>query len=696
MSSINEIFASNVFNDSVMQQRLPKETYKALQRTIKDGRSLDPNAATVVANAMKDWAIEKGSTHFTHWFQPLSGLSAEKHDSFISPTKDGKVIMEFSGKELIQGEPDASSFPSGGLRATFEARGYTAWDPTSYAFIKDGVLCIPTAFCSYGGEALDKKTPLLRSMQAINKQALRVLKLFGKTDVKSVKTTVGPEQEYFLIDEDVYNKRKDLIYTGRTLFGAKPPKGQELEDHYFGIIKPRVQAFMKELNDELWKLGILAKTEHNEVAPAQHELAPIFTTTNIAADHNQLTMEIMQKVAKKHHMVCLLHEKPFAGVNGSGKHNNWSLTTDTGVNLLNPGDTPYENAQFLTFLCAVIKAVDEYQDMLRVSVASAGNDHRLGANEAPPAVVSMFLGTELTDVLKAIEKDEPYGGKEKEILKIGVHTLPKFPKDTTDRNRTSPFAFTGNKFEFRMLGSSSSVSCTNVVLNTAVAEELKQFADELEGAANFEEALHELIKKTITDHKRIIFNGNGYDDAWIAEAEKRGLLNLRSTPECLPYSLHEKNMKLFISHKVYSETEMRARYEILSENYCKIINIEALTMIDMAKKDILPAVSKYSHELSDTVIAKAACGDIESGYEKELLAKVSKLNTAAYKKTEKLEQAVLKAKEISETQELSMYYKDAVFAAMSELRITVDELETMVPADIWPYPSYGDMLFSVK
>lgn len=696
MSNISEIFASNVFNDSVMRERLPKETYKALQRTIKDGRSLDPNAATVVANAMKDWAIEKGATHFTHWFQPLSGLSAEKHDSFISPTSDGKVIMEFSGKELIQGEPDASSFPSGGLRATFEARGYTAWDPTSYAFIKDGVLCIPTAFCSYGGEALDKKTPLLRSMQAINKQALRVLKLFGKTDVKSVKTTVGPEQEYFLIDEDVYNKRKDLIYTGRTLFGAKPPKGQELEDHYFGIIKPRVQAFMNDLNDELWKLGILAKTEHNEVAPAQHELAPIFTTTNIAADHNQLTMEIMQKVAKKHHMVCLLHEKPFAGVNGSGKHNNWSLTTDTGVNLLNPGDTPYENAQFLLFLSAVIKAVDEYQDMLRVSVASAGNDHRLGANEAPPAVVSMFLGTELTEVLKAIEKDEPYGGKEKEILKIGVHTLPKFPKDSTDRNRTSPFAFTGNKFEFRMLGSSSSVSCTNVVLNTAVAEELKQFADELDGAANFEEALHELIKKTITEHKRIIFNGNGYDDAWLAEAQKRGLLNLRTTPDCLPYSLHEKNLKLFISHKVYSETEMRARYEILSENYCKIINIEALTMIDMAKKDILPAVSKYSHELSDTVIAKKACGDADASYEKELLAKISRLNTTAYKKTESLEQAVLKAKEITETGELSMYYKDVVFAAMSELRITVDELETVMPAESWPYPSYGDMLFSVK
>lgn len=696
MSKISEIFGSNVFNDSVMQQRLPKETYKALQRTIKEGRSLDPNVATVVANAMKDWAIEKGATHYTHWFQPLSGLSAEKHDSFITPVGDGKVIMEFSGKELIQGEPDASSFPSGGLRATFEARGYTAWDPTSYAFIKDGVLCIPTAFCSYGGEALDKKTPLLRSMQAINKQALRVLRLFGNTDAKSVKTTVGPEQEYFLIDEEVYNKRKDLIYTGRTLFGAKPPKGQELEDHYFGIIKPRVQAFMNDLNEELWKLGILAKTEHNEVAPAQHELAPVFTTTNIAADHNQLTMEIMQKVAKKHHMVCLLHEKPFAGVNGSGKHNNWSVSTDTGVNLLNPGDTPYENAQFLLFLCAVIKAVDEYQDMLRVSVASAGNDHRLGANEAPPAVVSMFLGTELTEVLEAIEKDQPYGGKEKEILKIGVHTLPKFPKDATDRNRTSPFAFTGNKFEFRMLGSSSSVSCTNVVLNTAVAEELKQFADALEAAEDFEEALHELIKKTITEHKRIIFNGNGYDDAWIAEAEKRGLLNLRSTPECLPYSVHEKNLKLFTSHKVYSETEMRARYEILSENYCKTINIEALTMIDMAKKDILPAVSKYSHELTDTIIAKAACGDIDSSYEKDLAAKISKLTATAYKKVLKLEEATLKAKEIDDTTELSMFYKDSVFAAMSELRITVDELETMVPAESWPYPSYGDMLFSVK
>ena len=696
MNTIPEFFGSLVFDDRVMKSRLPSGVYNSLRKTIAEGASLDSYVADAVAAAMKDWAVEHGATHFTHWFQPLTGITAEKHDSFISPSPDGGVIMEFSGKELIQGEPDASSFPSGGLRATFEARGYTAWDPTSYAFIKGKTLCIPTAFCSYGGEALDKKTPLLRSMQALNKQAMRILRLFGNTTVKCVRTSVGPEQEYFLVDKEMYEKRRDLVFCGRTLFGAMPPKGQELDDHYFGVIKPRVAAYMADLNDELWKLGILAKTEHNEVAPAQHELAPIFTTTNIAADHNQLTMEIMQKVAKKHHMVCLLHEKPFAGVNGSGKHNNWSLTTDTGVNLLNPGDTPYENAQFLTFLCAVIKAVDEYQDMLRVSVASAGNDHRLGANEAPPAVVSMFLGTELTEVLRAIEKDEPYGGKEKEILKIGVHTLPKFPKDSTDRNRTSPFAFTGNKFEFRMLGSSSSVSCTNVVLNTAVAEELKQFADELEGAANFEETLHELIKKTITDHKRIIFNGNGYDDAWLAEAEKRGLLNLRTTPECLPYSLHEKNLKLFISHKVYSETEMRARYEILSENYCKIINIEALTMIDMAKKDILPAVSKYSHELSDAVLAKAACGDVDATYEKELLTKISKLNAAAYKKTEKLEQAVLKAKEISETQELSMYYKDAVFGAMSELRITVDELETVMPAEIWPYPSYGDLLFSVK
>ncbi|MGN0712928.1 MAG: glutamine synthetase III, partial [Anaerovoracaceae bacterium] len=540
-TKVTEIFGSNVFDDSVMKDRLPKDVYKQVQRTIKDNKKLDAGIADVVANAMKDWAVEKGATHFTHWFQPMTGITAEKHDGFISPTGEGKIMMEFSGKELVQGEPDASSFPSGGLRATFEARGYTAWDPSSYAFIKEGVLCIPTAFCSYNGEALDKKTPLLRSMQAINKQALRVLKLFGNEDVKSVRTTVGPEQEYFLIDKDIYDKRKDLIYTGRTLFGAKPPKGQELEDHYFGVIKPQVQAFMKELNEELWKLGILAKTEHNEVAPAQHELAPIFSTTNIAADHNQLTMELMQKIARKHGMVCLLHEKPFAGVNGSGKHNNWSISTDTGVNLLEPGDTPYENAQFLLFLCAIIKAVDEYQDLLRISVASAGNDHRLGANEAPPAIVSIFTGDELAGILKAIETDTPYGGKEKELMKIGVHILPKFPKDTTDRNRTSPFAFTGNKFEFRMLGSSLSISGPNVVLNTIVAEELKQFADELEGTADFETALSQLIKKTIKEHKRIIFNGNGYDESWVTEAEKRGLLNLKSTPECLPYFLHEKN-----------------------------------------------------------------------------------------------------------------------------------------------------------
>ena len=679
MSKVTEIFASNVFDDKSMRERLPKDTYKLVRQAIDNGKRLDKSAADIVANAMKDWAIEKGATHFTHWFQPMTGYTAEKHDSFISPTKDGKVIMEFSGKELIQGEPDASSFPSGGLRATFEARGYTAWDPTSYAFIKDSTLCIPTAFCSYGGEALDKKTPLLRSMEAINKQAMRILALFGHTDVKSVKTTVGPEQEYFLIDTDVYNKRKDLIYTGRTLFGARAPKGQELEDHYFGSIKSRVQDFMADLDKELWKLGVLAKTEHNEVAPAQHELAPIFTTTNIAVDHNQLTMELLQKIAKKHHMTCLLHEKPFAGVNGSGKHNNWSISTDTGKNLLDPGDTPYENAQFLIFLAAVIKAVDEYQDLLRISVASAGNDHRLGANEAPPAVVSMFLGTELTEVLEAIEKDAPYDSKETEMMKIGVHVLPKFPKDNTDRNRTSPFAFTGNKFEFRMLGSTASVSDANVVLNTAVAEELKQFADVLESAGDFETALHDLIKKTIIEHKRIIFNGNGYDDSWIGEAERRGLLNLKSTPDCLPYLLHEKNIELFSKHRVYSEIELRSRYEIILENYSKILNIEALTMIDMVKKDILPAVSRYIHELSDTALAKKSFAPLsDCSYEEELITKLSLLTGTTY------------------TTELAKYYKDAVFAAMNELRIGVDELETLTDSKIWPYPSYGDLLFSVK
>ena len=697
MSSVKEIFGSNVFNDSVMQERLPKETYKQVQRTIKNGKRLDTAVANVVANAMKDWAIEKGATHFTHWFQPMTGITAEKHDSFISPTDDGNVIMEFKGKELVQGEPDASSFPSGGLRATFEARGYTAWDPTSYAFIKDGVLCIPTVFYSYGGEALDKKTPLLRSMEAINRQALRVLKLFGNEDVTSVKTTVGPEQEYFLVDKKLYDKRKDLIFTGRTLFGAMSPKGQELEDHYFGTIKPRVSAFMKDLNEELWKLGILAKTEHNEVAPSQHELAPIFTTTNLATDHNQLTMEIMQNVAKRHDLVCLLHEKPFAGVNGSGKHNNWSISTNTGVNLLEPGETPAENAQFLLFLCAVIKAVDEYQDLLRISAASAGNDHRLGANEAPPAVVSMFLGTELTEILECIETETPYGSKEKEILKVGVHILPRFPKDATDRNRTSPFAFTGNKFEFRMLGSTASVSGPNVVLNTAVAEELRQFADILEASSDFETDLHELIKKVIREHKRIIFNGNGYDDSWLVEAEKRGLLNLRTTPDCLPQFLAKKNVELFTTHKVFSEIEIKSRYEILMENYSNVINIEALTMVDMAKKDILPAVSKYSHELAETATAKKAfVASADCYYEEELVEKLSTLGSMAYKKVKALEDSLMGAKDISDTTELATYYKDKVFVAMSELRIVVDELETLTSAEYWPYPSYGELLFGVR
>ena len=697
MSTVTEIFGCNVFNDSVMRERLPKDVFMQVQRSINDGKRLDSAAATVVANAMKDWAIEKGATHFTHWFQPMTGITAEKHDSFISPVGGGKVIMEFSGKELIQGEPDASSFPSGGLRATFEARGYTAWDPTSYAFIKDGVLCIPTAFCSYGGEALDKKTPLLRSMEAINKQGMRVLKLFGNTDATSVRTTVGPEQEYFLIDKSILDKRKDLLYTGRTLFGAKPPKGQELEDHYFGAIKSRVSSFMKELNDELWKLGVLAKTEHNEVAPAQHELAPIFTTTNIAADHNQLTMELMQKIAKKHDMVCLLHEKPFAGVNGSGKHNNWSMCTNTGVNLLEPGDTPYENAQFLLMLCAVIQAVDDYQDMLRISVASAGNDHRLGANEAPPAIVSMFVGDELGAILDAIETDTPYGSKEKELIKVGVHVLPKFPKDTTDRNRTSPFAFTGNKFEFRMPGSSASISGVNVVLNTAVAESLRQYADILEKADDFEAALHDLIKDVIHKHKRIIFNGNGYDESWVKEAEKRGLLNLRSTPDCVPYYLSEKNVELFTRHKVYTETELHARYEIKLDNYSKVLHIEAQTMLDMVWKDILPAASAYTKELAETVAAKKAIGGgIDTCYEERLAGHVSVLLASATKKAEALEYALMGVKDITDTLALARYYRDTIFAAMNELRIIVDEMETHCAAKYWPYPSYGDILFSVK
>lgn len=697
MNTVTGMFGSMVFNDSVMRERLPKDVFKQVQRSMTEGKRLTSEAAVVVANAMKDWAIEKGATHFTHWFQPMTGITAEKHDSFISPVDGGKVIMEFSGKELIQGEPDASSFPSGGLRATFEARGYTAWDPTSYAFIKDGVLCIPTAFCSYGGEALDKKTPLLRSMEAISRQGLRIVHLFGNEDVTSVKPTVGPEQEYFLIDKSVYEKRKDLIYTGRTLFGAKPPKGQELEDHYFGAIKPRVAAFMKELNEELWSLGVMAKTEHNEVAPAQHELAPVFTTTNIAADHNQLTMELMRKIAKKHDMVCLLHEKPFAGVNGSGKHNNWSLTTNTGVNLLEPGETPYENAQFLLFLCAVIQAVDDYQDMLRISVASAGNDHRLGANEAPPAIMSIFVGTELENILTAIENEEPYGSKEKELIKVGVHALPKFPKDTTDRNRTSPFAFTGNKFEFRMLGSSNSISGANVVLNTAVAESLRQYADILEAADDFESALHNRIRDVIKKHRRIIFNGNGYDSSWIEEAERRGLLNLRSTPDCVPYYLCEKNVALFTQHRVYSPAEINARYEIKLDNYCKVLHIEALTMLDMVWKDILPAVSAYSKKLASTALTKKALSaDIDCSFETELSAKISTLTASAVEKAKALELAVMDSKNISDSLELAKYYKDSVFAAMNELRIVVDELETNTAARFWPYPSYGDILFSVK
>ena len=695
LNNLSEMFGSMVFNDSVMQARLPKETYEQVRQCIKLGSRLDSKTADVVANAMKDWSIEKGVTHFTHWFQPMTGITAEKHDSFLSPVGDGRVIMEFSGKELIQGEPDASSFPTGGLRATFEARGYTAWDPTSYAFIKDGVLCIPTAFCSYGGEALDKKTPLLRSMQAINFQCLRVLRLFGNTDVTAVKTTVGPEQEYFLVDKDIYEKRKDLMYTGRTLFGAKPPKAQELGDHYFGTIKPRVSAFMRELDEELWKLGVSAKTEHNEAAPAQHELAPVFSTTNISADHNQITMELMKKLARKYNMVCLLHEKPFAGVNGSGKHNNWSITTNTGVNLLEPGETPYENAQFLLMLCAVIQAVDDYQDMLRISVTSAANDLRLGAAEAPPAIVSMFLGEELEEILEAIEKDEPYGGKEKELIKVGVHVLPKFPKDTTDRNRTSPFAFTGNKFEFRMLGSSASISGANVVINTAVAESLRQYADALEGSENFENDLHELIRSVIKKHKRIVFSGNGYGDEWVKEAERRGLLNLPTTPDCVPHYLAMKNVELFARHRVYTEIELAARYKMKLDTYCKVLRIEALTMLDMTRQDILPAVSAFSKELCDTASVKNGLG-IEAVYETETAARLSKLITAVSSEVAALDKASTEAEELTDNYTKACVYRDRVLRSMNALRESVDELEMLTAKKYWPYPSYGDLLFSVK
>ncbi|MCR4839154.1 MAG: glutamine synthetase III [Eubacterium sp.] len=700
-TNVPELFGSLVFDDREMRARLSKEVYSSLRKTIDENVRLDEKVAEAVAEEMKEWAVENGATHFTHWFQPLTGVTAEKHDSFIEPTKDGGVLMEFSGKELIKGEPDASSFPSGGLRATFEARGYTAWDPTSYAFIKDHTLCIPTAFCSYSGEALDKKTPLLRSMQAINREALRVLHLFGNEDVKHVSTSVGPEQEYFLIDQKLYSQRTDLVYTGRTLFGCRPPKGQEMDDHYFGVIKPRVTAYMEDLNNELWKLGILAKTEHNEVAPAQHELAPIYSTTNIATDHNQLTMEIMQKVAKRHGMVCLLHEKPFAGVNGSGKHNNWSIATDTGVNLLSPGETPYENAQFLLFLCAVIQAVDDYQDLLRLSVATAGNDHRLGANEAPPAIISVFLGEELTGILNAIRDDKPYEGVEKVIMKLGVHVLPRFSRDTTDRNRTSPFAFTGNKFEFRSLGSSNSIACANIMLNAAVAESLHQYADELEkvaGKEEFQEALHNLIKRVITEHQRILFDGNGYGEDWIKEAtEVRGLSNLKTTADAMPKLLDEKNMEMLIRHKVFNEAEIHSRCEIMLENYVKTVNIEGLTMVDMVRKDYLPAIEEYLYTLSRAVDSmKSVSANVKCRYEISTIEKLTDLTDNILTSVEALEGVLEKLKGIEDIFESSAAVRDELIPAMNTLRGYVDAAEMLTSAKYWPYPSYGKLLFSVQ
>lgn len=696
MKDIPEIFGSMVFNDSIMKTRLPKDTYKALRKTIAQGTHLELDVANVVANAMKNWAIEKGATHYTHWFQPMTGVTAEKHESFISSTEDGNIIMRFSGKELVRGEPDASSFPSGGLRATFEARGYTVWDTTSYAFIKDGTLCIPTAFCSYSGEALDKKTPLLRSMQVLNDQSLRILRLFGNTTAKRVITTVGPEQEYFLVDKNMYLQRPDLVYCGRTLFGARPPKGQELDDHYYATINTRVSAFMKELDEELWKVGIYAKTKHNEVAPAQHELAPIFTTTNIATDHNQLTMELMKSIANKHGLACLLHEKPFAGVNGSGKHNNWSIQTDTGTNLLEPGETPSENAQFLLFLVAVIKAVDEYQDLLRVSVASAGNDHRLGANEAPPAIVSMFLGDELTEILEAIENGTDYHDKEKYQMEIGATVLPHFPKDTTDRNRTSPFAFTGNKFEYRMLGSTFSIAGPNFVLNTIVAEILCGFADSLEKSNNFTQDLATLIKNTIKKHKRIIFNGNNYSDEWVKEANKRGLSNLKTTVDALPTFILPKNIAVFTKHHVLTESEIDSRYEITLENYQKTIHIEALTMIDIVKKEIIPASIGYQNELASLLKRKKTIGEFESTLEVQLLKKISLLSTCMFEKLESLENSLLQTKSNDDCLALAKFYRDVVFNNMSELRLLVDELETVIAKKYWSLPTYAELLYSVN
>ncbi|MBE7028978.1 MAG: glutamine synthetase III [Clostridia bacterium] len=695
MIDIPKLYASMCFNDKVMKERLPEDVYKSLKKTMEQGKSINRDIADVVANAMKEWAIEKGATHYTHWFQPMTGITAEKHDSFISPAKDGNIIMEFSGKELIKGEPDASSFPSGGLRATFEARGYTAWDPTSYAFIKDDSLCIPTAFCSYTGEALDKKTPLLRSMEAINKQALRILKLFGK-DEKRVLTTVGAEQEYFLIDKKYYDLRKDLMYTGRTLFGAKPPKGQEMDDHYYGTIKPRISEYMKELDLELWKLGILAKTKHNEAAPAQHELAPIFTTSNISTDQNQLTMEVMKKIAQKHDLVCLLHEKPFDGVNGSGKHNNWSISTESGINLLEPGDSPQDNAQFLLFLAAVIKAVDEYQDLLRICIASAGNDHRLGANEAPPAIVSMFLGEELTEILESILSGEEYQGKQNVQMEIGVHVLPKFPKDTTDRNRTSPFAFTGNKFEFRMVGASESIACANYMLNTMVAEELCQFADVLENADDFKKELDKLLKKIFKEHKRIIFNGNNYSDEWVKEAEKRGLLNLRKTPDALKCFNDKKNIDLFAKHSIFTESEILSRQEIQYENYTKVINIEALTMSDIIRKDILPAVSLYQKELAETIHSKKnVLKLIPVNYETKTLKNLAELSDELLTKCEKLEEMIKTLKNLEGAENKAFFSSETIVPFMETIREIADEIEVNTSAEYWPFPTYGELLFGV-
>ena len=699
--SIPELYGSLVFNDKIMREKLPKDMYKALKKTIENGTHLELDVANSVAVAMKEWALEHGATHYTHWFQPMTNFTAEKHDSFISPTVDGQVIMDFSGKELVKGEPDASSFPSGGLRATFEARGYTAWDPTSPAFIKDRTLYIPTAFCSYSGEALDKKTPLLRSMDTLNKEAVKVLRLLGNTEVKHINTTVGPEQEYFLVDKDLYNKRKDLIFCGRTLIGAPAPKGQEMEDHYFGTLKPRVSAYMHDLDEELWKLGIPAKTKHNEVAPAQHELAPVFDTTNVAVDHNQLTMEIMKKVAAKHNMVCLLHEKPFEGINGSGKHNNWSMSTDTGVNLLDPGKTPAENTQFLVFLVAVIKAVDDYADLLRISVASAGNDHRLGANEAPPAVVSIFLGDELTEVLKAIENDEFFAGHSAVQMDIGAKVLPHFVKDNTDRNRTSPFAFTGNKFEFRMLGSSSSVANPNIILNTAVAESLRQFYEKLKDvpADEMESAVHELLKQTIIDHKRVIFNGNGYTDEWLEEAKKRGLYNLVSTPDALPHFIDEKNEKLLTSHHIFTDAELHSRYEIKMENYVKTLHIEANTLVEIIQKDLLPSITTYMEKLAQTAsLKKSVVPGISVSAEASLLSRLTELAETMTKDLEtlKADTAMAEYEVDKDLLKSAKLYQSVVLTDMEKVRVSADAAEALIPDSILPYPTYGKLLFSIS